>query len=443
MARLFGTDGVRGIANRELSPELALGLGRAGASVLARHGHNPILVGRDTRISGDMLEAALVAGITSAGVDAVLVGVIPTPAVAYLTKSMKAAAGVVISASHNPVVDNGIKFFAEGGLKLSESLEDEIAARIGSTGELPIGEGVGRAHTDDKAWKGYAAFLVSLSSSLQGLRIVIDAAHGAAWHIAPYVLSHLGAEVIPIHVEPNGTNINVECGSTHPATLQRAVLAHRADAGLAFDGDADRLIAVDERGQIVDGDHLLVIFGLDMLRQGELKKKTVAATLYSNLGLHRALERHGGHVLTANAGDRYVLEAMLDAGLNLGGEQSGHIIFLDHATTGDGVLSALQLLGVMQRTGQKLSVLAAQMERVPQRLVNAHVCSKGWENNEAVRQAIAEAERQLAGQGRLLVRTSGTEPLVRVMAEGLDAVRVEELAKGVAAVIERELGAKV
>ncbi|MGI6081665.1 MAG: phosphoglucosamine mutase [Limnochordia bacterium] len=440
MARLFGTDGVRGVANRELSPELALCLGRAGALVLARNIGAPILVGRDTRISGDMLEAALVAGITSAGVDALLVGVVPTPAVAFLTNHMKAAAGVMISASHNPVIDNGIKFFAAGGLKLSEDVEDEITDRLNSVDELPIGENVGRTRWGHEAWKEYAAFLLSLGPRLQGMRIVVDAAHGAAYHIAPYVLSHLGAEVIPMHVKPNGTNINVQCGSTHPASLQKAVLELQAQVGLAFDGDADRLMAVDEKGRLVDGDRLLVIFSIDMLHRGELKRNTVAATSYSNLGLHRALAKHGGHVLTVNAGDRYVLEAMLRERLNLGGEQSGHIIFADHSTTGDGLVTALRLLTVMQRSGQPLSVLADQMESVPQYLVNVSVRSKEWRDNEAIRQAVAEAEEQLAGQGRLLVRASGTEPVIRVMAEGFDPDRVGRLVNAVADTIQRELG---
>ncbi len=440
MARLFGTDGVRGVANRELSPELALSLGRAGAFVLAKPKEAPILVGRDTRISGDMLEAALVAGIASAGVDALLVGVVPTPAVAYLTKHMKAAAGVMISASHNPVIDNGIKFFSAGGFKLSEDVEDEITARLHSVDELPIGENVGRIRARHEAWRDYAEFLLSLGPGLQGMRIVVDAAHGAAYRIAPHVLSDLGAEVIPIDVKPNGININVKCGSTHPTQLQKAVVEHQAHVGLAFDGDADRLIAVDEQGRVVDGDHLLVIFSLDMLSRGELKRKTVAATSYSNLGLHRALAKHGGQVLTVNAGDRYVLEAMLREKLNLGGEQSGHIIFTDHSTTGDGLLTALRLLAVMRQTGQPLSELADQMERIPQYLVNVTVHSKKWQENEAVCKAIAEAEEQLAGQGRLLVRASGTEPVIRVMAEGFDSEHVRQLANTVAATIKQELG---
>lgn len=439
MERLFGTDGVRGVANSELTPELALKLGRAGARVLAGHGET-ILVGRDTRISGDMLEAALVAGITAAGGKAVLLGVIPTPGVAYLTRVTGAAAGVVISASHNPVADNGIKFFSGDGYKLPDEVEDQIAAILDELGDVPIGARVGRAVGDPEAWRRYADFLVGTSLPLAGMRILVDCANGAAFRVAPYVLERLGAQVIAINTQPDGVNINVNCGSTHPEQAQQAVRQCRADVGLTHDGDADRLIAIDERGELVDGDHILAICGLELLRQNRLPQNTVVATLYSNMGLELALRPEGGRVLTTKAGDRYVLEAMRENRLALGGEQSGHVIFLEHTTTGDGVLTALQLLSAMRRSGSKLSELASQMQAVPQSLVNVKVKDKAWESSALIQEVVGEAQSRLGSDGRLFVRASGTEPLIRVMAEGMDARLVAELTDKVAAVIRQELG---
>ncbi len=448
MSRIFGTDGVRGVANRTLTPELAMALGRSAARELAGGGRGPIYVGKDTRISGDMLEAALVAGITSAGVDAVLLGVIPTPGVAYLTRREHATAGAVISASHNPMPDNGIKFFYGDGFKLPDDAEDRIAAGLEQAalagapgaGERPEGADVGRIRSDEGAWQRYGAYLAGLGQPLHGLRIVVDCANGAAWQVSPWVLRQLGADCQAINVSPDGLNINVDCGSTHPQALQAAVRQAGAHVGLAHDGDADRLIAVDEHGDLVDGDRILTICGLDLLRANRLPGRAVAATLYSNLGLQLALQNEGGEVVTTKAGDRYVLEAMRQQGLTLGGEQSGHVIFLEHSTTGDGILTALQLLGVVQRTGRPLSELAAQMTSVPQVLLNVQVRAKAWEDNQAVQAAIADGRDALGRTGRLFVRTSGTEPLIRVLAEGLDAAQVDMIARQVAAVIERELG---
>jgi phosphoglucosamine mutase len=440
MSRLFGTDGVRGVANATLTPELAMALGRSAARVLAAKHQGPIYVGKDTRISSDMLEAALAAGITSAGVDAVLLGVLPTPAVAYLTHSEQAAAGVVISASHNPVEDNGIKFFHGNGYKLPDETEDRIAAELHDNDERPIGAAVGRIHNDTDAWQRYGAYLTRLGDQLSGLRIVIDCANGAAWQVAPWVMSQLGAECQVIYAEPDGVNINVNCGSTHPQALQQAVRRAGAHIGLAHDGDADRLIAVDERGEIVDGDHILAICGLHMLRSGRLPKNTIVATVYSNMGLQLTMQKVGGKVITTKAGDRYVLEAMLQHDLSLGGEQSGHIIFHQHSTTGDGILTAIQLLSIVKQSGLPLSELSAQMIDVPQVLINVPVRVKEWEQNPLVQEAIKQAEAALGTNGRLFVRTSGTELLVRVLAEGTDAFQVQQQADMVAEVLKRELG---
>lgn len=440
MGRLFGTDGVRGIANEALTPELAMALGQSGARQLAGGSRGPIYVGRDTRISGQMLEAALVAGITSAGVDAVLLGVLPTPAVAHLTRTEHATAGVMISASHNPVEDNGIKFFYGDGYKLPDETEDRIEAALHAEWTRPVGAGVGRVRHDADAWRRYGAYLVSLGQPLAGLRVVIDCANGAAYHVAPWVLQQLGATCLVVHAAPNGENINVRCGSTQPESLQEAVPAHQAHIGLAFDGDADRLIAVDEKGELVDGDHILAICGLDMLRAGRLPKQTLAATIYSNMGLQLALQRAGGRVLSTKAGDRYVLEAMRDHGLTLGGEQSGHVIFLEHTTTGDGLLTAIKLMSVQQKAGLPLSELAAQMVSAPQVLKNVRVRSKLWEGNATITAAIDAAQKDLGHTGRLFVRASGTEPLVRVLAEGSDQALVEKAAEQVAAVLQKELG---
>jgi len=441
MGSLFGTDGVRGIANKDLSAELAYRLGRATAYVLARDRQRPpILVGRDTRISGDLLEAALTAGILSTGADVWQVGVVPTPAVAYLTRTLGAAAGVVISASHNPVADNGIKIFGPDGYKLPDALEGEIEALVGGSMEhlpYPTGAAVGRRFAREEAAERYLAHVLStVRVQLRGLRIVVDCANGAASHMTPRVLRELGVEVIAINHEPDGLNINANCGSLSPGALQRAVLDYGAHLGLAHDGDADRLIAVDEKGQIVDGDRILLACALHLKAKGELAANTVVVTVMSNGGLHRALREAGIEVRETPVGDRYVLEEMLRCGAILGGEQSGHIIFLRHNTTGDGLITALQLLEVMVSTGTPLSALAARMESLPQVTRSVRVADKERAMGDPrLAEAIAQAQRQLNGRGRILVRPSGTEPVIRIMVEGpvreeLEAI-VERLGGGV------------
>ncbi|HKM17307.1 MAG TPA: phosphoglucosamine mutase [Limnochordia bacterium] len=442
MARLFGTDGVRGVANRELTPELALQLGRAGAVVLAEKSGRPrILIGKDTRISGDMLEAALIAGTTSTGADVYLLGVVPTPAVAYLTKLLKADAGIMISASHNPVDDNGIKFFADSGFKLSDATEDRIEELIDSEIDLrPVGADLGRVYRQENALDLYIHFLLStVALNLSGLHIAVDCANGAASQAAPAVLRKLGARVSVINNEPNGININVDCGSTHIEVLQEYVKQVKADFGFSYDGDADRVLAVDEQGNVINGDQILAICGLHLLAQGRLSQNRIAATVYSNGGLAQAMEQAGGEVVTTAAGDRYVLEAMLEQGLVLGGEQSGHVIFLEHGTTGDGILTTLQLLSVVAQSGRKLSELAQVMPIYPQVLENVRVASKeGWEQNPQIRRAIDGVKAKLGTQGRIFVRASGTEPVIRVMGEHPDEALLTEAVSEVAAVIKSE-----
>ncbi|NMB13130.1 MAG: phosphoglucosamine mutase [Firmicutes bacterium] len=458
MTRLFGTDGVRGVANQALTPELAYALGRYGAYVLLQKSavERPrVLVGRDTRISGQMLEAALTAGINSVGADVLQVGVLPTPGVAYLTKAWGADCGVMISASHNPVADNGIKFFSRDGFKLLDDVEDEIEAVISDAapgGRLclspkdglprPTGKDVGRVVVRTDAIECYTEFLKqTISSDLTGLKVVVDCGYGAAYQVTPRVLRDLGATVISLHDRPDGININMGCGSTHPQAVAAAVKEHKADVGLAHDGDADRLIAIDEQGKVIDGDYIMVICGLHLLGQGKLAQNRVAVTVYSNLGVRAALRAAGGDVVITANGDRYVLEAMQKQGLNLGGEQSGHIIFLDHNTTGDGVLTSLQLLAVLQEAAQPLSVLAKQLKKYPQLLRNVPVTNKhDWEKNESIRKAISTATERLGDSGRIFVRASGTEPLIRVMAEGPEVAVVEEAVNAVAQVIDSELG---
>lgn len=453
MGRLFGTDGVRGVANRELTPELAFRLGRAGAAVLARHtlkakGVRPrVLIGRDTRLSGTMLEGALQAGLASVGADAVLAGVLPTPGVAYLVRRLGMDAGVMVSASHNPVADNGIKFFRSDGYKLPDELEDEIEGLLGGESgddELPrpVGDGVGRAVLEPRADEAYLTYLAeTVPGSLAGLKVVVDCAFGAAYRVAPAVFVRLGAEVVALNAEPDGSRINVRCGSTHPEGLRRAVGERRADLGVAFDGDADRVIAVDERGELVDGDHLLAIAGLERLKAGTLPENRIAATVYSNLGLVEAFRRAGGDVTITKAGDRYVLEAMREEGLILGGEQSGHIIFLEHNTTGDGVLTALQLAAILKRTGQRLSQAAAVMRTFPQLLLNVKVTDKErLKESDRVKDALSAAEGLLGEDGRIFVRPSGTEPLVRVLGEGPEQEVVRQAVEMVAAAVAEDLG---
>ena len=445
MARLFGTDGVRGVANEELTPLLAMQLGQAGATVLTRENeHRPtIMVGCDTRISGDMLANALMAGICSVGANAVYVGVIPTPAVAYLTKKYKVEAGVVISASHNPVEFNGIKFFDGNGYKLPDSLEDEIEALIrnGMHGvEFPTGTMVGKIKYRTDANEEYINHAVqTVPVDLTGMKIVVDCAEGAAHYTSVEALRELGAAVVPIHNMPDGTNINANCGSTHMEELQARVVYEKADVGLAFDGDADRLLAVDEKGEIVDGDQIMGIVGVHMRDQGKLKKDTIVATVMSNLGFFKMGEREHLNMEQTKVGDRYVLERMREIGASLGGEQSGHIIFLDENTTGDGLLSALHLLQVMVDTKKPLSELAKIMTVMPQALINAkvpnHKKDRYMEYPE-IAKAIDELNRKFDGEGRVLIRPSGTEPKVRVMIEGKDQEMIEKEAKKLADLIQ-------
>jgi len=449
LKKLFGTDGIRGVANRELTPELALRIGKITASLLGREEKQPlILIGRDTRLSGPMLEGSLVAGIASAGATARLLGIAPTPAVAYLTRFLGAAAGIVISASHNPIEDNGIKIFNRDGFKLPDEMEMEIERiyfhydELGAGLPCPEGAAVGCVEHDDELWERYLQYLKSTAASLEGLRLVVDCGHGAACRSARAVLEQLGAEVFVIHGEGDGGRINVRCGATDTAALQCEVVSRGAHAGLAFDGDADRLIAVDEKGNEVDGDAILAICALDMIRQGRLQKNTLVATVMSNGGLELLGEKHGFSLRRTAVGDRYVLEEMLAGGYNLGGEQSGHVIFLDHATTGDGLLTALQLLKVMREAGRPLSELAGQLERLPQVLYNQSVATKkGWDSNEAIASAIESLRSRLGRYGRVLVRPSGTEPKIRIMIEApLPEDKLWEEARQLAEIIAREQG---
>ena len=444
MARLFGTDGVRGIANEELTPMLAMQLGQAGAYVLTKEkAHKPtIMVGCDTRISGDMLANALMAGACSVGANCVYVGVLPTPAVAYLTQKYKVDAGVVISASHNPVEFNGIKFFDGEGYKLSDQLEDEIEALIRNNMKdvpMPTGSGIGKVEYRLDIKDEYVRFIKkTVPLNLSGMKIVVDCAEGAAYYTSVKTLRELGANLVPLHIHPDGTNINSNCGSTHMEELRARVVYERADIGLAFDGDADRMLAVDETGNVVDGDQIMAIIGSHMKKQGSLKNDTVVVTVMTNLGFTLMGEREGLHIEKTKVGDRYVLENMLENGYNLGGEQSGHIIFLDDNTTGDGLLSALHLLKVMEETGEKLSELAKIMEVLPQSLVNAKVPNHKKEHYMEyadIADAIRELEEKFHGEGRVLIRPSGTEPLVRVMIEGKDQQVIEEEAKKLAELI--------
>jgi|GEM_PF-3819 len=444
MERMFGTDGVRGIANQDLTCELAMQLGRAAATVLAAEKERPkILIGKDTRISGAMLEAALVAGITSVGADVYLLGVLPTPAVAYLTRLLKADAGIMISASHNPVEDNGIKIFATNGFKLSDQVEDEIENLIHQgIFKKPIGAELGRVYRQENAMELYIDFLLNtVDYDLQGLHIAIDCANGAASQVAPAVLSALGAKVSVINNEPNGVNINVNCGSTHADVITAYCKNVGADLGFTYDGDADRVLAVDEEGNLVDGDKILAVCGLHLMARNRLPHNKIAATVYSNGGLAQTLEQHGGQVVTTKAGDRYVLEAMLEQGLSLGGEQSGHLIFLDYTTTGDGVLSTLQLLKVIKESGKKLCELAKVMPVLPQVLKNVRVQTKaGWDQNPNIQAVIQRAQERLGRYGRIFVRASGTEPVIRVMGEHENEQLLKEVVDEVVAVVAAEQG---
>lgn len=447
MGRLFGTDGVRGIANGMLTCELAFKLGQAGALVLTSQVHKArILIGRDTRISGNMLEAAMVAGICSVGAEAVVVGVIPTSGVAFLTRDYEADAGVVISASHNSVEYNGIKFFNSEGKKLPDEVEGRIESIIldGSEEiELQTGINIGRKVSAANGLAEYKEFLISAANTnLRGLKIVLDCAHGAASVVGPRSFTELGAEVIPYYNTPDGTNINDNCGSTYPQKLTQLVAELGADMGFAFDGDADRLIAVDEHGVIVDGDEIMAICALDLKERGLLKKKTLVCTVMSNLGLDIAMKKNGIKVKKTKVGDRYVLEEMIKGGYSLGGEQSGHIIFLDDNTTGDGILTGLMLASIVMRSGKPLSKLADVVTILPQVLVNAKVKDEHKDHimeDEEVVKRIKKLDKQFHGNGRVLIRPSGTEPLVRVMIEGNDKKEIERQAVDMVKLIESRL----
>lgn len=449
MGRLFGTDGVRGVANTELTAELAYDLGRAGAYVLtAETNHVPkILVGMDTRISGDMLEAALIAGICSVGAEAISVGVIPTPAVAYLTRLYKADAGVVISASHNPFEFNGIKFFDGRGYKLPDSLEERIEAIILDKSEelpRPTGEKLGHRNINEAAIDDYTNFIKStIDIDLKGVKVAIDCANGAAYKVAPLVLSGLGAEVCVTYNEPDGININNGCGSTHISKLQKYVVENGCDVGLAFDGDADRVLAVDEKGNLVDGDQIMTIIGLDLKSRNKLADNTIVATVMSNLGLSIMGEKEGINVVKTKVGDRYVLEEMIAKGYVIGGEQSGHIILLDYNTTGDGLMTGVQLLKIFKSSGKKLSELASKMQVFPQVVKNAKVSNDKkykFMEDEVVAKLCQDLEKEFHGEGRVLIRPSGTEPLVRVMIEGKDQDYITSKAVELVKIIEERLG---
>jgi phosphoglucosamine mutase len=447
--QLFGTDGVRGVANiHPMTTEMAMQLGRAAAYVFKQEEHrHRIVIGKDTRLSGYMIENALAAGICSMGVDVLLVGPLPTPGIAFITASMRADAGVVISASHNPYQDNGIKFFARDGFKLPDELELRIEELIFSDkidSLRPSAEEVGKAFRVDDAMGRYIVFLKNTfprELDLCGLKIVLDCAHGAAYRVAPSVLEELGAEVIPYGVSPNGTNINDGCGSTYPEVIAEAVREHDADLGIALDGDADRCIFVDENGDEVDGDHIMAICGIDMIKRGVLPHNTVVGTVMSNLGLDIAMKQAGGKVVKTGVGDRYVVEEMRKSGYRFGGEQSGHMIFLDHNTTGDGMISALQVLAIMQKSGKPLSELAAVMTALPQVLVNVRVRERrDIEDLPDVNALVKDVESRLADSGRVLIRYSGTEPLMRIMLEGQDQDEITEMANEIACKVEEQIG---
>jgi phosphoglucosamine mutase len=447
MGRLFGTDGVRGIANGMLTCDLAFKLGQAGAFVLTSQVHKArILIGRDTRISGNMLEAAMVAGICSVGAEAVVAGVIPTSGVAFLTRDYEADAGVVISASHNSVEYNGIKFFNSEGKKLPDEVEERIESIILDGSEeikLQTGINIGRKVSAAKGLAEYKEFLISAAdTNLRGLKIVLDCAHGAASVVGPRSFTELGADVIPYYNTPDGTNINDNCGSTYPQKLTQLVAELGADMGFAFDGDADRLIAVDEHGVIVDGDEIMAICAVDLKNRGLLKRNTLVCTVMSNLGLDIAMKKNGIKTVKTNVGDRYVLEEMIRGGYSLGGEQSGHIIFLDDNTTGDGILTGLMLASIVMRSGKPLSKLADVVKILPQVLINAKVKDEHKDHimeDEEVRKRIKALDKHFHGNGRVLIRPSGTEPLVRVMIEGKDKKEIERQAVDMVKLIESRL----
>ena len=449
MGRLFGTDGVRGVANSELTPELAFKLGKAGAHVLSRDKERPVvIIGKDTRLSGDMLEDALSAGILAVGGNVIKVGVLPTPAIAHLVKVYQADAGVVISASHNPFEYNGIKFFNGDGFKLDDSIENEIEdiiLRDIDVNSHITGDMLGRClEADDDAEEKYAEFLKStIDVDIKGIKLVLDCANGAAYSVAEKVYSELGADITVIGNEPNGVNINDGYGSTHPEKLQEEVVKQGAFMGLAYDGDADRLIAVDEKGRIIDGDKLICICAKMMKDRKQLAGDIVTATVMSNIGFHKYINGMGCSVEVTGVGDRYVLESMLKTGSRIGGEQSGHIIFLNHTTTGDGILSSLQLLQAVLLSGKKASELSDEIEIFPQVLRNARVKNENksiFMDDSEIKDAVAKVEKEIEGSGRLLIRPSGTEPLVRVMLEGQDVAHITQLAEGLADILTKRFG---
>ncbi|GAA2330783.1 phosphoglucosamine mutase [Saccharopolyspora halophila] len=440
MARLFGTDGVRGLANGDLTPELAMQVSAAAARVLYDRDDSRrrvALVGRDPRASGEMLEAAVVAGLTSAGADVLRVGVLPTPAVAHLVNDLGADIGVMISASHNPMPDNGVKLFTAGGHKLPDAVEDEIETRLTEQVERPTGVRIGRVRDAVDAEKRYVDHLLAAApQSLEGLKVVVDCANGAASVAAPDAYQRAGAQVIAINAAPDGININDGVGSTHLEGLQEAVVEHGADLGIAHDGDADRCLAVDSAGAVVDGDQIMAILAVAMLESGELAENTLVATVMTNLGLHLAMREHGVALRTTKVGDRYVLEELRAGGFSLGGEQSGHVVLPGHATTGDGLLTALRLMGRVAETGTSLETLAKVMRRLPQVLVNVRVADKATAvTAEPVTAAVAHAEAQLGETGRVLLRQSGTENLVRVMVEAADEQHAQATADQLAKIV--------
>lgn len=449
MGRLFGTDGVRGVANAELTPELAFKLGKAGAHVLSKKKGKPVvLIGKDTRISGDMLEDALSAGILAVGGNVIKVGVLPTPAVAYLVKHYQADVGVVISASHNPFEYNGIKFFNSEGFKLDDDIEDEIEdiiLRDIDVNSHITGDKLGRClEADDDAPAIYARYLTStIDRRLDGLKLVLDCANGASYKVAEMVYRDLGADVTVIGNEPDGLNINAGCGSTHPEKLQQEVVKQGAFMGLAYDGDADRLIAIDEKGRVIDGDKVICICAKLLKDEGQLKDNKVTATVMSNIGFHKYIESLGCSVDVTGVGDRYVLESMIRTGCVIGGEQSGHIIFLQHSTTGDGILSSLQLVKAVLASGRNASQLSDEIEIYPQVLKNAKVKNENktkYKNDPEICDAIKKVEEEMKGSGRVLIRPSGTEPLVRVMLEGQDVDHITELAQDLAKLLTKRFG---
>ncbi|MBO0419711.1 phosphoglucosamine mutase [Vagococcus fluvialis] len=450
MGKYFGTDGVRGIANKELTPELAFKIGRCGGYVLCQHTENSnekpqVLVGRDTRISGQLLEQALISGLLSVGIEVLQLGVISTPGVSYLTRTQKAAAGVMISASHNPAEDNGIKFFGPDGFKLADDEELEIEALLDSEEDTlprPSAFGLGTLDVYPEGLQKYMEFLKeTIPNPLTGLTVCLDGANGATSPIVNHLFADLDTEFFTMGVKPDGININDGVGSTHPEELAKFVVENNADLGLAFDGDGDRVIAVDENGNIVDGDKILYICGKHLKSKGLLKEETIVATVMSNLGFHKAVDEAEMKAVCTQVGDRYVVEEMRKSGFNLGGEQSGHIVFLDYNTTGDGLLSGIQLMSVMKETGKTLSELTSEIEEYPQKLVNIKVSDKnGAMDVPAIKAVIEEVEQEMSGDGRVLVRPSGTEPLLRVMAEAPTKEKVDYYVDKISKIVIEEIG---